>query len=94
MDPYKVIKRPIVTEKGHAHIEDTNTYVFEVADEATKTDIRDAVENIWKVKVTDVRTMNCNGKPKRFRFNKMGYTRFKKKAYVRLMVGDAIDALR
>lgn len=94
MDPYAVIKRPVVTEKGHGHVEDQNTYVFEVSDDATKRDVREAVEAIWGVKVKNVRTMNVHGKPKRYRYQKVGYTRFWKKAYVRLVAGEAIDALK
>ena len=94
METYSVIKRPVVTEKTHIGVEEKATYVFEVAPEATKDDIRAAVEEIWQVKVADVRTMNVPGKPKRYRFRHKGYTRSWKKAMVRLAEGQAIDELK
>ena len=93
MDPYAILRRPVNTEKGHEFVESNNTYVFEVADEATKLDIRAAVEAIWGVKVVDVRTSNVKGKPKRYRY-KMGHTRTWKKALVRVAANQAIDALK
>jgi large subunit ribosomal protein L23 len=94
MDAYAVIKAPVVTEKGHMCIEDENTYVFDVAKEAGKGDIKDAIEKIWGVSVENVRTMNVTGKPKRYRFRHKGYTRSWKKAMVRLAEGQAIDELK
>ena len=94
MDAFSVIRRPVCTEKGHAYIEDKNTYVFEVSTSATKQDVRDAVKHIWDVEAISVRTMNVAGKPKRYRFRKVGYTRTWKKAYVRLAENQAIDELK
>lgn len=93
MDPYAVIRRPVNTEKGHGSIETHNTYVFEIASDATKIDVREAVEQIWGVKVIDVRTSTVNGKPKRYR-QKMGYTKTWRKALVRIAADQAIDALK
>ncbi len=94
MDPYDVIKRPVYTEKAHAAVESTETYLFDVAPEATKYDIRNAVETLWNVRVAAVRTMNVRGKPKRYRWRQWGLTRNWKKAIVRLAEGQAIDALK
>lgn len=94
MDAFSVIKRPIVTEKTTMLSEEGNTYVFQVADEANKDDIRQAVESIWNVTVRSVRTMNMPGKPKRFRWRQPGRTPAVKKAYVRLAPDQAIDDLK
>lgn len=94
MDAYNVIKRPVVTEKCHTYIEENNTYVFDVAKEATKHDIRSAVEDIWGVNVKDIRTMNVSGKPKRYRYRTPGRTRSWKKAMIRLAEGQAIEELK
>lgn len=94
MDAYQVIKRPVYTEKSHEYIEENNTYSFDVHPDATKYDIREAVESLWGVRVRSVRTMNVRGKPKRYRWRHIGFTRSWKKAFVRLAEGQAIDALR
>lgn len=94
MDAYAVVKRPVITEKCHTYIEENNTYVFDVAKEATKVDILNAVEAIWDVKVKDVRTMNVSGKPKRYRYRFPGQTRSWKKAMVRLAEDQAIEELK
>ena len=93
MDPYRVIRRPHSSEKGHDYIEHHNTYVFQVDREATKTDIKTAVEQIWNVKVKSVRTVNMPSKLRRYgRIN--GRTSPWKKAIVRLAEEHAIEALR
>jgi large subunit ribosomal protein L23 len=84
---YEVIVRPVVTEKGVIKKEGENTLCFEVAPEATKTDIRNAVQKIFKVKVEDVRTVNNLGKMRR-RGRFSGYRSDWKKAYVRLKAGE------
>jgi large subunit ribosomal protein L23 len=94
MDAFAVVKRPVITEKAHLSMEEDDTYVFDVAPEATKDDVRDAIQEIWNVKVESVRTMNVKGKPKRYRFRQIGYTRRWKKAMVRLAEGQAIDELK
>jgi len=84
---YDVIKKPLVTEKGHAKKEEERTLCFEVAAGANKTQIRQAVETVFKVKVEDVRTSVTAGKlRRRGRFS--GYRADWKKAYVRLKAGE------
>ena len=62
---YSVIKRPVITEKGLMLKENERTLCFEVADHASKTQIHEAVERIFKVKVLHVRTMTVPGKERR-----------------------------
>jgi large subunit ribosomal protein L23 len=86
---YDVIKRPLVTEKGVTKKDGERTLCFEVAAGANKTQIRQAVQTIFKVKVEDVRTSVTAGKlRRRGRFS--GYRADWKKAYVRLKVGEKI----
>ena len=93
MDPYRVIRRPHVSEKTTDLIQNHNTYVFEVDPEATKTDIREAIARIWNVKVESVRTVTVRGKARRMgRIN--GFSRTWKKAVVALAEGSGIDVLR
>jgi large subunit ribosomal protein L23 len=80
---YQVIRRPIITEKGLGVKETQHTVVFEVAAGATKTQIKEAVQQIFKVKVVNVRTANFVGKMRR-RGQSEGYRRDWKKAYVKL----------
>jgi large subunit ribosomal protein L23 len=82
-DVYKVIRRPIITEKGLAVKETQHTVVFEVAKDATKTQIKEAVQTIFKVKVDAVRTAIYHGKFRR-RGRAEGFRRDWKKAYVKL----------
>ena len=58
MDPYKIIKYPISTEKSIRLMESENKLMFVVGKKATKTDIKKAIENIFKAKVTSVNTFN------------------------------------
>ena len=84
---YDVIKRPVVTEKGVTKKDAERTLCFEVAAAANKTQIRQAVETVFKVKVEDVRTSVTAGKlRRRGRFS--GYRADWKKAYVRLRAGE------
>jgi large subunit ribosomal protein L23 len=62
---YTVIRRPLITEKGLSVKETEGTLVFDVAPEATKTEVKQAVENLFKVKVSTVRTSNMPGKERR-----------------------------
>jgi large subunit ribosomal protein L23 len=62
---YTVIRRPLITEKGLSVKETEGTLVFDVAPEATKTEVKQAVENLFKVKVSSVRTSNMPGKERR-----------------------------
>jgi large subunit ribosomal protein L23 len=84
---YQVIKRPIITEKGLNLKEQENTLCFEVADRASKKQIQEAVERIFKVKVQHVRTMTVPGKMRR-RGRYFGYRPDWKKAYVTLREGE------
>ena len=84
---YQIIRRPVITEKGLAIKENQNTLVFQVAPAATKTEIRLAVQSIFKVKVRSVRTANYPGKERR-RGRFAGYRPDWKKAFVRLRAGE------
>jgi large subunit ribosomal protein L23 len=84
---YRIIRRPIITEKGLGVKETQHTVVFEVAAAATKTQIKEAVQKIFKVKVVAVRTANFQGKFRR-RGRAEGYRRDWKKAYVKLAAGE------
>ncbi|MGQ9919097.1 MAG: 50S ribosomal protein L23 [Bryobacteraceae bacterium] len=87
MNLYDVILRPIITEKAVGKKEAERTLCFQVKLDATKTDIRNAVEKLFKVKVADVRTATFEGKLRR-RGRYAGYTSDWKKAYVRLKPGE------
>ena len=84
---YQIIRRPIITEKGLGIKELQRTLVFEVAARATKTEVKEAVQSIFKVKVDAVRTANFPGKERR-RGRFSGYRPDWKKAYVRLKAGE------
>ena len=84
-----IIKLNIVTERSSLHRERNNEYVFEVAKTANKLMIKDAVENLFKVKVTDVRTIIMPGKTRRMGRNE-GKTSTWKKAIVRVNKGESI----
>ena len=89
MNVYDVIRRPIITEKGHAKRESERTMCFEVHRDANKIEIRQAVETLFRVKVADVRTANFVGKLRR-RGRFTGYASDWKKAYVRLQTGHKV----
>ncbi|HSA94199.1 MAG TPA: 50S ribosomal protein L23 [Terriglobales bacterium] len=84
---YQIIRRPVITEKGLGVKETQATLVFEVASKATKTEVKEAVEAIFKVKVASVRTANFPGKERR-RGRFAGYRPDYKKAFVRLKSGE------
>jgi large subunit ribosomal protein L23 len=86
---YNVIRRPLITEKGLSVKETEGTLVFEVSSEATKTEVKQAVENLFKVKVSTVRTSNVVGKERR-RGKFAGFRPDWKKAYVRLKAGEKL----
>ena len=88
-DLTRVIVRPVVTEKS-TDMGESDKYVFEVASDANKNEVKQAVEKFFGVKVIDVRTMNVKGKPKRLgRY--MGRRKDWKKAIVTVQSGDKID---
>jgi large subunit ribosomal protein L23 len=62
---YQIIRKPVITEKGLGIKENQNTLVFQVAPKATKTEVKEAVQTIFKVKVDSVRTANYPGKERR-----------------------------
>ena len=93
MDPYRVVRRPHVSEKTTDLIQNHNTYVFEVDVEATKTDIAAAVASIWNVTVKSIRIVNVRGKQKRMG-RIVGHSSSWKKAIVKLAEGQGIDILR
>ena len=84
---YEVIRRPIVTEKGVTKKDSERTLCFEVASGANKTEIRQAVELLFKVKVEDIRTSISHGKERR-RGRFAGHRSDWKKAYVKLKAGQ------
>src|ERR1700688_1668417 len=84
---YQIIRRPIITEKGRGVKETRHTVVFEVSAAATKTEIKETQQQIFKGKVTDVRASNFHGKMRR-RGQSEGYRRDWKKAYVKLAEGE------
>ena len=84
---YDVIVRPIVTEKAVGKKDAENTLCFEVSADANKSEIKAAVQKLFKVKVADVHTVNNVGKLRR-RGKFSGYRSDWKKAYVRLKAGE------
>lgn len=89
MTIYDIIKRPIVTEKGVLKKDEERTLCFEVALLANKTQVKQAVETLFKVKVDHVRTSIFDGKMRR-RGRFSGYRSDWKKAYVRLKPGQKV----
>lgn len=89
-DPRDIIFSPVVSEKSYDLIEDMNTYTFEVDPRANKTEVRQAVETIFGVRVVRVNTQNRKGKLKRTGWV-MGRRPDRKRALVTLAEGDEID---
>ncbi len=90
MIDYGLIKAPLITEKGTVVNEKANQVIFKVRPDATKGSIRDAVEDLFKVTVLKVRTINLMGKTRRVG-RTMGKRPDWKKAYVTLKEGDRIE---
>ena len=87
MNANQIIRRPLVTEKSTIERENGNVITFEVDGNANKIQVKQAVEELFKVKVEDVRLFNVRGKMKRMgRF--VGKRRDWRKAYVRLKEGE------
>jgi large subunit ribosomal protein L23 len=86
---HQIIKRPLITEKGTDKKEQERTLCFEVAADANKTEVANAVEKLFKVKVEAVRTSNFEGKLRR-RGKFAGYRSDWKKAYVKLKAGEKV----
>lgn len=89
MNIYEVLRKPLVTEKGVEKKDSERTLCFEVPLAANKTEIKHAVEKLFKVKVETVRTANYEGKPRR-RGRFVGYRPDWKKAYVKLKDGEKV----
>lgn len=89
MNVYDIIRRPLITEKGHSKREGERTLCFEVHPDANKIQIKQAVETVFKVRVAEVRTSVYAGKLRR-RGRFTGYASDWKKAYVRLQAGQKV----
>jgi large subunit ribosomal protein L23 len=89
---YSIIRAPLVSEKTARLQEVSNKYVFEVATDATKADIKTAIEKLFAVKVEAVNVVNVKGKNKAFKF-RMGRRADSRKAYVTLAEGQSIDVM-
>jgi large subunit ribosomal protein L23 len=87
---YTVLKGPHISEKAAAGSESINQAVFKVVPDATKLEVKKAVEKLFKVKVKQVQVVNVKGKLKRNRFGLAKRSDWKK-AYVRLEQGHEID---
>jgi large subunit ribosomal protein L23 len=88
--PHQVLLRPLVTEKGVHRATRNNQYAFEIHRQATKYDVRDAIETLFNVRVEKVCTQNRKGKSRRYRF-RLGRTSDWKKAIVHLRGDDKIE---
>jgi len=88
-NPYQILHKPIVTEKSVAVKERNKMLCFRVAPHATKTEIREAVQTVFKVKVESVHTSLYPGKMRR-RGQKFGFRPEWKKAYVKLKAGEKV----
>ena len=86
-----VLRAPHVSEKT-ARAQEINQYVFEVAQDATKADVKAAIEQLFNVKVDAVNVVNVKGKTKAFRF-RTGRRGDWRKAYVKLADGQSIDLM-
>jgi large subunit ribosomal protein L23 len=89
LEPYQIVLRPLVTEKGMHVSSRHNAYAFEVNPIATKTQIRAAVEALWSVRVVAVRTQTRPGKPRRAKVTEVT-TQAWKRAIVKLHDEDRI----
>lgn len=87
---YQVLLSPHVSEKGTVLAEEQNQHIFKVACDATKREVKLAVEELFKVKVEKVRIMNIKGKVKRFG-GRVGKRSDLRKAYVTLVEGNDVD---
>ncbi len=87
---HDLILAPVVSEKSYDLIENQNTYTFEVDPRSNKEEIRDAIEEIFDVRVLRVNTMNRQGKRKRSGYT-FGKRKDVKRAIVKIAEGDSID---
>ena len=89
---HQVVRRPVISEKSTIAADSMHQVIFEVLDDATKSEIKQAIEALFDVTVQRVRVVNVRGKIKRFG-RTPGKRKNWKKAYVRLAEGDDIDFL-
>ena len=89
---FNVLRAPRVSEKTARLQEVSNQYVFEISSDATKADVKAAVEQIFDVKVEAVNVVNVKGKNKSFKF-RQGKRGDWRKAYVKLAEGQSIDVM-
>lgn len=87
---HQILVSPHVSEKGSLLADESNQHVFKVLSTATKTEVKQAVEGMFKVKVEKVRILNVKGKTKRFG-GRLGKRSDLRKAYVTLMTDNDID---
>ncbi len=87
---YQILLSPHISEKAALLADEQNQHVFKVLSTATKSEVKDAVEAMFKVKVSKVRIANINGKTKRFG-GRLGKRSDLRKAYVTLMPDNDID---
>jgi large subunit ribosomal protein L23 len=90
-DAYSIIQKVLLTEKGTRLSAEENKYLFKVARDANKIDIKRSVEQVFGVHVSKVNTMNRKGKKKRERTPNFGSTAAWKRAVVTLKEGESID---
>ena len=92
-EPVKVLKEALLTEKATMLSSNFNQYVFSVYPEATRTNVKNAIEKTFGVTVIKINTLNQKPKTKRDRMRrgKLGHTSLTKKAIVTLKAGDSID---
>ncbi len=91
--PYSIIRKLLVTEKNNLAMEQDNCYTFQVDPFANKLEIKRAIEEIYKVTVLRVNTMNRKGKLRRERTMKYGQTSATKRAMVTLKADDKIEVV-
>ena len=90
MDMYRVVIKPLVTEKGTMMLSEGNWVTFRVHPDANKIEVREAIQKIFSVSVLQVNTQSVRGKRRRFG-KTMGQSKAWKKAMVRLKEGDKIE---
>ncbi len=89
---YSIIRKPLITEKAAVFGADSNSVAFEVSPKANKVEIKKAIEQIFDVKVSSVKTLNYKGKIKKVGRH-IGSKKAWKKAYVLLEEGHSIDLI-
>lgn len=92
-DPQDIILSPVISEKNTYLLQKENKYVFRVPLKANKVQIRNAVENLFKVKVDEVWTLKVGGKKRKWRGRVVGKTPTYKRAIVKLKKGETITEL-